>query len=188
MDFQKGDHLALSSIQTTVHLGAHVDASNHYSPQGQGIEKKDLSIYLGLAQVVQVPLKKSARIFPSDFAADFKVQAPRILLKTLSYPDPENWNGDFMSLSPELIESFAQEGVVLVGIDTPSVDPSDSKKLESHQIIFEKKMSIIEGILLDDVPEGLYTLIALPLRMQDLDASPVRAILLPKEFSRLKPD
>ena len=92
--------------------------------------------------------------------------------------DPNRWNPDFQSLSPELVHSLADQGVRLIGIDTPSVDPSDSKALESHQALFERNLSVLEGIVLDQVPEGIYSLIALPLRLKDADASPVRAILL----------
>src|SRR5205823_2726744 len=88
------------------------------------------------------------------------------------------WNSDFASLSPELITELAREGVVLVGIDTPSVDPEQSKLLESHQALFETKMAVLEGIVLDQVDEGLYGLMALPLKLKDLDASPVRAVLM----------
>ena len=55
---------------------------------------------------------------------------------------------------------------------------TDSKALESHQALFERNLSVLEGIVLDQVPEGIYSLIALPLRLKDADASPVRAILL----------
>jgi arylformamidase len=70
---------------------------------------------------------------------------------------------------------------VLVGIDTPSVDPATDKTLESHKAIFESDMAILEGILLSHVVPGLYQLIALPLRIEGADASPVRAILLPEK-------
>jgi arylformamidase len=82
-----------------------------------------------------------------------------------------------MSLSPELIRFLHSKGCVLVGIDTPSVDPETSKALESHQALFETKIAVLEGLMLQQVPEGVYTLIALPLPIVDGDASPVRALL-----------
>ena len=65
----------------------------------------------------------------------------------------------------------------LVGIDTPSLDPAESKSLDSHQRIRAHGMAILEGIVLDDVPAGDYELIALPLKIVGCDASPVRAVL-----------
>ena len=96
----------------------------------------------------------------------------------MSFPDPNQWNGDFNSLSPELIEHLSALNVVTVGIDTPSVDPADSKGLESHQALYRHDLAVLEGIILDRVEPGLYTLVALPLPLKDADASPVRAILL----------
>jgi hypothetical protein len=68
-------------------------------------------------------------------------------------------------------------GVVLIGIDTPSVDPFDSKALEAHQALAEHDMANLEGLVLDHVAEGEYELIALPLRIAGADGSPVRAVL-----------
>ncbi|MGZ3658233.1 MAG: cyclase family protein [Bdellovibrionota bacterium] len=169
------NHLALSSITTTVHLGAHADSSSHYHAKGKGVDQRPLERYLGPCQVMEVNLPRGDRILPRHIGA---VKAPRVLFKTLSFPDPNKWNGDFNSLSPELIEHLADQGVVTVGIDTPSVDPADSKALESHQALFRRDVAVLEGIILNRVESGLYTLIALPLPLKDADASPVRAILL----------
>ena len=106
------------------------------------------------------------------------IAAPRVLFRTGSYPDPTHFNADFCSLSPALIEKLAGEGVRLVGIDTPSIDPADSKDLPSHAMVAAHDLAILEGIVLDHVDDGVYTLVALPLRLEGADASPVRAILL----------
>lgn len=177
MSFQKGNQLTLSSIQSTLHIGAHADASNHYHAKGKGIEGRSLEPYLGKCQVIRVSINPGERIYPKD-VSNIEIQAERLLFCTNSFPDPDQWNSDFNSFSPELIHFLAQKKVQLVGIDTPSVDPEDSKKLESHQAIFETNMCILEGLILNEVPQGLYTLIALPLKIKDADASPVRAILV----------
>ncbi|MGZ3662708.1 MAG: cyclase family protein, partial [Bdellovibrionota bacterium] len=169
------NHLALSSITTTVHLGAHADSSSHYHAKGKGVDQRPLERYLGPCQVMEVNLPRGDRILPRHIGA---VKAPRVLFKTGSFPDPNKWNGDFNSLSPELIEHLADQDVITVGIDTPSVDPADSKALESHQALFRRDVAVLEGIILNRVESGLYTLIALPLPLKDADASPVRAILL----------
>ncbi|MGZ3685154.1 MAG: cyclase family protein, partial [Bdellovibrionota bacterium] len=160
------NHLALSSITTTVHLGAHADSSSHYHAKGKGVDQRPLERYLGPCQVMEVNLPRGDRILPRHIGA---VKAPRVLFKTLSFPDPNKWNGDFNSLSPELIEHLADQGVVTVGIDTPSVDPADSKALESHQALFRRDVAVLEGIILNRVESGLYTLIALPLPLKDAD-------------------
>ncbi len=177
MDMHHGDNLTLSSIQTTVHLGAHTDAPNHYSVSGSSIEKRSLNYYLGTAQVITIPCRRGARIASQDLA-NIKIQAPRVLFKTGSFPDPNHWNSDFMSLSAELIEYLAKHQVKLVGIDTPSIDLAEDKVLQSHHAVAKYDMAILEGIVLDQVADGIYQLVALPLPIKGADASPVRAILL----------
>ena len=100
-----------------------------------------------------------------------------MLFRTGTFPDPRRWNDDFASLSPSLVEILRERGVVLIGIDTPSVDPFESKALEAHQSFARNDMAILEGLVLDGVAEGEYELIALPLRIRGADASPVRAVL-----------
>jgi arylformamidase len=180
LDFARGDHLGLSSLRTTAHVGAHADAPSHYHPRGAGIAERRLDYYLGRAQVLHVELPRGERIRPAHLGGR-EIRAPRVLFRTGSFPDPNRWSGDFNSLSPELVDALAGQGVILVGIDTPSVDPEASKALESHQAIFRHDMAVLEGIVLDQVPEGVYRLVALPLRLKGCDASPVRAVLVEEE-------
>lgn len=109
---------------------------------------------------------------------DKDICAPRILFKTNSFPNPNQWNNDFNALTPELIDYLVDKNVILVGIDTPSVDLANDKILKTHHQILKHDISILEGIVLTDVPEGSYILSALPLKMKNLDASPVRAVLI----------
>lgn len=172
---EDGSNIDLSSIHTTVHIGAHADAPSHFVSGAPSIEVISLEPYLGPAQVIEVTLPKGQRIRPEHLKVS--IEAPRILFKTGSFPDPEKFNTDFNSLSPELIEFLADQDCVLVGLDTPSIDPFESKKLESHQILGKLGLRNLEGLVLDHVPAGLYELVALPLPIEGSDASPVRAIL-----------
>ena len=177
LSIAEGANSDLSSITTTVHVGAHTDAPSHYVAGGDDISARSLERYLGPCQVIRVDIR-GARIRPEHVADE--ITAPRVLFATGSFPDPEHWNEDFAALSPELIAWLHDAGVGLVGIDTPSIDPFDSKALESHQAVAERDMAILEGVVLDDVQPGQYTLIALPLPIDGADASPVRAVLLPR--------
>ncbi len=174
---EDGDGYTLSTITTTVHLGAHTDAPSHYAANAATIEKRDLRLYLGPAQVIAVKNARGRRITPDDVEGK-PLRAPRILFKTLSFPQSDHWNTDFAALSPELIAHLAQAGVRLVGIDTPSIDPAVDTELASHHAVLENDMAILEGIVLDRVEEGLYQLIALPLPIRGADATPVRAVLV----------
>jgi len=177
MDTDAGDHIGLSTILTTLHLGAHVDAPNHYSANSPGIDQRALQNYFGPAQVVSVDVKPGERILPKHIEG-ISLKAPRVIFKTSSFSNPNQWKDDFCALSSELVDFLATKNILLVGIDTPSVDLFADKKLESHQRVHHHNMSILEGVDLKTVPEGLYTLIALPLPLKDADASPVRAILV----------
>jgi arylformamidase len=185
MDFKTGDHLLLSAIETTLHLGAHADSSNHYHANGEGVDQRPLASFVGPAQVIRVESRANSRIQMKDLEGKI-IRAPRVLFCTNSFPNPDHWNSDFMALSPEVIQFLHSKDCVLVGIDTPSVDPEDSKALESHQALFQTKMSVLEGLILKHVPEGIYWMVALPLPIQNADASPVRALLF--EGSQQFPD
>ncbi len=176
-DTAQGDGYTLSSVQTTLHLGAHVDAPNHYLHPAVGIAERSLDLYFGRCQVMRVEVERGQRILPQHLPEP--VIAPRLLLCTNSFPDPRCWNEDFNAYSLELVEMLHQQEVRLVGIDTPSVDLFDDKRLEAHQAIGQHDMAILEGVVLSHVEPGLYTLCALPLRLAEADASPVRAVLLP---------
>ena len=176
MRIADGANYDLGEIHTTVHVGSHADAPSHYRGGEKTIDACPLDAYYGPCEVLAVNVSRGARIYPKDIPST--VRAPRVLFKTGSFPDTRNFNEDFVSLSPELISHLHAQGVVLVGIDTPSVDPFDSKALESHQALADTDMRNLEGLVLRDVAPGIYTLIALPLRLAGVDASPVRAVLV----------
>jgi arylformamidase len=176
LDMNAGANLTLSDIRTTVHVGAHADAPSHYVAGGADIAARSLDFYAGRCCVVHVAVERGQRITPEHIAGK-AITAPRVLLRTGTFPDPRRWNDDFASLSPSLVETLRERGVMLIGIDTPSVDPFESKALEAHQAFARNDMAILEGLVLDGVDEGEYELMALPLRLRGADASPVRAVL-----------
>jgi len=174
LDIDRGDNLTLSTLHATVHLGAHADAPNHYGAAA-AIDERPLAPYLGRCRVLDVAVGRGERIAPG--AIPQPAGATRVLLRTGTYPNPEDFNEDFAALSVSLIDRLHDEGVVLIGIDTPSVDLFDSKDLPAHQAFLRNDMAILEGLALRGVPEGDYELIALPLKLEGFDASPVRAVL-----------
>lgn len=177
VNFDNGNNYQVTQWKTTPHLGAHADAPVHYDPKGVGISERDLHFYYGPCQVLQVRLSAGERIYPKHIE-DSKIQAERILFKTGSFPNPNQWTDQFNSFSPELIEYLHNHKVITVGIDTPSVDLANDKVLGAHLKINEYKMANLEGLVLDQVEPGFYTLSALPLKIKGGDASPVRAILI----------
>ena len=175
LDMKRGDNLTLSTLHATVHLGAHADAPSHYGRDAPSIETVELSRYLGPCQVVRVAVPRGTRVGPDRLT--WPPKAERVLLATDTYPDPERFNEDFAALEPSLVDGLHAAGVRLLGIDTPSVDLFRSKDLPTHQRLLACGMGVLEGLVLDGVPEGIYELIALPLPLAGFDASPVRAVL-----------
>jgi arylformamidase len=174
-DMAQGAALTVSVLHATVHLGAHADAPSHYGRDAPGIDALSLDTYLGPCQVLRVAAARGSRIAPRDLRVP--IAAERVLFATGTAPDPTIFNEDFAALEPELVDHLHERGVRLVGIDTPSVDPFPGDDLPAHRAFLRNDMAILEGLLLEGVPEGLYELIALPLRLVGYDASPVRAIL-----------
>jgi len=187
LDLDRGDPVTLSTLRATCHLGAHVDAPSHYDPLGVSIGERPLDPFLGRCRVVRVEVRLGELVTPGMVrdalqsgpcaAPDRRPDAARVLIATGTYPDPLEFRRDFAALSPDLIDWLADAGVILVGVDTPSVDPADSKELPAHGAVRRHDLNILEGIVLDGVPPGLYELIALPLRLSEFDGSPVRAVL-----------
>jgi arylformamidase len=178
LDTTKGNHMTLSSFETTVHVGAHTDAINHFEKTSAGIESHSLDPYCGDAQVIHLKKNRGTVIEQEDLMGK-KIVSKRVLIKTDSFPDPNKFNEDFVAVSKRAIEYLSEQGVILIGIDTPSIDPFSSKELLAHHATTKAGMSILEGIVLTGVDEGLYGLSAIPLRIKSADASPVRAILTP---------
>jgi len=174
-EIKNGDNIDLSSLTSTVHIGAHADAPHHYHRDGVTIDSVSLEPYIGPCFVHTV--RDTALITPKDCALPLAQGAKRILFHTGTFPNPEQFNQNFCAFSPEAIALMGESGVILIGIDTPSVDPFDSKTLPAHQQLYKYNIRNIEGLTLSHVMDGHYELIALPLALKGFDASPVRAIL-----------
>jgi arylformamidase len=167
----------VSRMTMTTHLGAHTDAPSHYDPAGKTIDAVGLAPYLGACRVIHcigAPLVDVA-----DIAPWLDGVPARVLLRTYTNAPQRAWDPAFAAVTPAAIALLASKGVILIGTDTASLDPQDSKTLDAHNAVRTHGMAILEGVVLDEVPAGDYELIALPLKLAGMDASPVRAILRP---------
>lgn len=166
----------VSRVSFSVHCGTHADAPLHYDAAGKAVAALDLAPYLGACRVIDArgdgPLCE-----PHHIAAALEGAPPRILLRLMDQLDQKAWPTGFRALAPATVEQLAAKGVQLIGIDTPSVDPETSKALEAHHACRKAGMRILENLVLSHVEPGAYELIALPLKFENLDAAPVRAVL-----------
>jgi arylformamidase len=167
----------VSTLTFSPHTGAHADAPLHYDDSGAAIGAVDLAPYLGPCRVIHAigvaPLVEWQHIAHALTAS----LPPRVLVRTYEKAPVDRWDDALAACAPRTLESLADLGVMLVGIDTASIDPAASKTLDSHQVLRRRGLRVLENLVLDGVPEGDYELIALPLKLSTADASPVRAVL-----------
>lgn len=166
----------VSKITMSVHCGTHADAPFHYDAQGAKIAELNLDIFVGPCRVIDAQ-GPTPLCMPADIEMHLQNCPPRVLLRLFAGQNSNEWNENFRGLAPETVQLLAAHGVKLVGVDTASVDPSTSKALPAHMAVNANKMTILENLLLDHVEPGDYELIALPLKFENLDASPIRAVL-----------
>ncbi|MGP4070964.1 arylformamidase [Piscibacillus sp. B03] len=164
----------VGQITTSCHTATHVDAPFHFKDNGMTIEQLPLELFVGDALVIDVTTKDE--ITPRDFEGLDLSDVRRVILKT------DTWTDDVFPekiplIDPELGPFFLENGIELLGVDLPSVDPLDSKTLDTHHSLLQNGVHILEGLKLKDIQPGTYHLTALPLKIEGADGSPVRAIL-----------
>lgn len=166
----------VSAITLSPHVGAHADAPLHYDPQGVAVGALDLLPFLGRCRVIHA--LDAGRLITMDHLQHALNDVPeRLLVRTYRQFPHQHFDTQLTAFDPACVQHLADLGVRLIGTDSASIDPADSKQLPSHQVIRQRGLRVLENLLLDDVPEGDYELIALPLKLMSADASPVRAVL-----------
>lgn len=173
-DMGQGASCNVSRVNTSPHNGTHADAPLHFLAGAEGIGEVPLGAYLGPCLVVDGP--RTGQVPPDLFDGIDLAKTPRILVRT-SPGSGTVFRENFVSLSIEAAQWLARNGVRLIGLDTPSMDPFESKTMDAHHALLTARVAILENLVLDEVEPGPWELIALPLRWPGLDASPVRAIL-----------
>ncbi len=166
----------VSRFEISTHAGTHADAPLHYDPDGPAIEAVSLNAYVGRARVIDVRGCGSV-ITPAMVMPSLSDGPERILLRTYDRFPHRSWDAAFATVSADTIKLLAVRGIVLIGIDSPSLDPQESKTMDAHIAVGAASMAILEGLVLDGVGAGDYELIALPLKLAGMDAAPVRAVL-----------
>ncbi len=165
----------VGSVTFSTHTGTHVDAPFHFDDDGKKMLDLEPDLYVGDALVVHLEGRESIK--PEDLQGYDLSEVERVLIKTGSWKDRTKFPESITYLSPELAPFLKENGIRLIGVDVPSVDQVDSKNLPAHHSLLDHDIHILESVMLEDVEEGIYELIALPLPLAESDASPVRAIL-----------
>lgn len=166
----------VAELSLSVHAGTHADGPYHVREDGARIGDVPLDAFIGSAHVLDVA--DAERIDGGWITAHLPADCERLLLRTRAWSDPASFPARWPALTPDAARRLVERGVRLVGTDAPSPDPAASEDLPVHRILLGAGVAIVENLLLDDVPDGVYELIALPLRLAEADSSPVRAILV----------
>ena len=170
-----GAAVNVGQLELSVHTGTHSDAPFHYDDAGASADLLDLRRFIGPARVI--PLSDRRRLRRKDLEQFDLSRTPRVLLRTDGWTDHTRFPSGIPIMDEDVPEWFHQNGVVLVGVDVPSVDDLDSKTLPNHHALGARGIVILESLDLSRVSGGAYELIALPMKLVGADGAPVRAIL-----------
>ncbi len=175
-DVKEGDPFTVSALEMGSHTGTHVDAPRHLFPDGVGVDRISPDRLIGPAAVIDVG--GSISIGRERFVASIPADGcERLLIKTRS----EGRDEAHAFLTPEAARWLVDQGFRLLGIDGPSVDAKEDDSLPVHRILLEAGVVIVEGLDLNRVPVGMYTLVCMPLKLKDCDGAPARVMLLESE-------
>ncbi|WP_228242708.1 arylformamidase [Porphyrobacter sp. GA68] len=172
---EHGVPVNVGRMTMSTHSGTHADAPLHYAQGGMDAAALDLTPYLGECLLVDARGAAGRTVEIDDLPP--LNGAVRVLLRTFAQFPQDEWQSAFIPIAPATIGWLAEQGVVLIGTDAPSLDPQDSKDMAAHKAVLAADMRILEGLVLDAVPPGRYELIALPLKVQGGDAGLCRAVL-----------
>lgn len=174
---QQSGSVNIGKMTMSIHTGTHIDTPFHFDNEGRKVKDLALSVYVGKARVIDVTNLEHIDV---NQLASFNLDGvKRLLLKSRIAINPAIFPKEIPTIHADIAPYLKEKGVQLLGVDVPSVDPLDSKDLDTHHALFENGIHILENIVLQDVIPGDYELIALPLAIQDADGSPVRAVLKP---------
>ena len=170
----------VSLLTLSAHIGTHVDAPSHLIPGGKTVDALDLGVMVGRARVVEfdAPGTITAEFFEgiTNLGAD-----ERILLKTRnsSLWEKREFTQDYVGLSVDAADWLIDKGFKLVGIDYLSIDAPGNVDLPVHRALLTNDVVVVESLNLEQVPEGHYQLVCLPMKVGGSEGAPARVILLP---------
>jgi len=167
----------IGKVTMSVHTGTHIDAPYHFDTKGRKVKDLDITIYVGICRIIDVSHLDT--IGAKELEEINLDGISRLLFKTKSTSIPTIFPNSIPVLHPNLGHYLKQKGIKLLGVDIPSVDPINSKDLETHHALFDNGVHILENVVLSHVLPGDYHLISLPLLIEEADGSPVRAIVKP---------
>jgi len=177
LDMERGDTANVSTLAMSAHTGTHLDAPRHFLCTGKSIDQMPLEAMMGRARVIEI--LDPAAIKADELRRHHIRHGERLLFKTRNSERcwrSDHFIEDFAFITDEAAQLLAERRVRLVGIDYLSVD-SFKHGAETHRVLLEAGIWVIEGLDLSRVNSGRYELICLPLKIEGGDGAPARAIV-----------
>jgi arylformamidase len=178
LEIAKGDECNLSQISATAHIGTHMDAPRHYLAGAAGIETMPIAASVGRARVIEIHDPEAIRT--SELEPHRLSKGERVLFKTRNSEHcwkTDHFQKNYIYIAPEAAHYLAERGVQTVGVDYLSVGGFEGGGPETHRILLQAGIWIIEGLILEHVEPGEYELVCLPLKIIGGDGAPARAVL-----------
>lgn len=178
-DVERGDSHTLSTISMGSHTGTHIDAPAHFLKGGRTVDRIPLNLFSGKARVLEI--KDAGSIKVAELAQFNVKRGERLLLKTSNSKlwQSSKFNENFVYISPGAAEYLAECRIELVGVDYLSVGGYKADGISQHKALLGAGVCVLEGLDLSKVFAGNYHLLCLPLRIENGDGSPARAIIRP---------
>ena len=178
LDIERGDVANVSTISLGSHTGTHMDAPIHFVRGGEGMDRMPLDATMGPARVVEI--QDPAAIKPDELDPHGIGRGERVLFKTRNSSVAwwtQDFIEDFVYVSQEAARYLAERGVRTVGVDYLSVGGFHVDGVETHRALLGAGIWVIEGLDLSRVEPGDHELICLPIKLEDGDGAPARALL-----------
>lgn len=174
------DVYSISEISMGSHTGTHIDAPSHFFPNKTSISDINLNILNGTARIIEF-LSKDL-ITEKDIESFEITQGERIILKTKNTDvfDCKELLEEYITIDYNAAMCLVAKKVKLVGIDYLTIElPRHMRKpgLSVHKILLDAGIVVLEGLNLAEATAGTYELICMPLKIENCDGSPVRAVL-----------
>jgi len=172
----KKDGYNLSSVNMSLHAGTHIDAPSHFVENGKNIDDIDLGKFIGKVQVIKINNQKE---ITRKELLNTDIKCNKVLFKTRNSTlyKKDSFDENYVYLTYKGAEYLLKKGIRLIGIDYLSIESSNSHDFPAHKILLKNEVVIIESLNLSNVENGIYNLLAIPLKFKNCEASPVRALL-----------
>lgn len=170
LEIGKGSICNLTTVSMCAHNGTHLDAPWHFYENGKKVEELDLDRCIGEATVVTMEGELTAEVIRA--VMEKETCRKRLLIRGKAV------------VTLEAAKEMNRQGILLVGVESQTVGPEDGPA-QVHYELLGKEVILLEGLVLEQVPDGNYFLSAAPLKLGGADGAPCRAVLIAGEAGKI---